>query len=218
MLLVYLVNVVLRLSQPVLPNRISEEAINFVKEHITSIPKYESHYSRAQNLGKVYLNSDLTITSLYDDYYLPWCATKDIVPVKHTVYRKVFCSDFNIGFKLSKSDTCKFCDETAIKIESAKTGKNDQLVSELQILLNVHLSKAKGIQDLLKTEKESARNNASKRTSHVVPDQLYSHSIPIAESKWKWLQELKNVIDNDHHAFYDSLPFQKDNKTTKGMK
>ncbi|KAF2889513.1 hypothetical protein ILUMI_16659, partial [Ignelater luminosus] len=40
----------------------------------------------------------------------------------------------------------------------------------------------------------------------------------IAESKWKCLQELKNVIAKDHHTFYDNLPFQKDNKTTKGKK
>ncbi|KAF2904956.1 hypothetical protein ILUMI_01219, partial [Ignelater luminosus] len=57
-----------------------------------------------------------------------------------------------------------------------------------------------------------------KRTGHVVPELLYSQPIPIAESKWKCLQELKNVIAKDYHAFYDNLPFQKDNKTTKGKK
>ncbi|KAF2895104.1 hypothetical protein ILUMI_11075 [Ignelater luminosus] len=57
-----------------------------------------------------------------------------------------------------------------------------------------------------------------KRTGHVVPELLYYHPIPIAESKWKCLQELKNVIAKDHHTFYDNLPFQKDNKTTKGKK
>ncbi|KAF2890600.1 hypothetical protein ILUMI_15573 [Ignelater luminosus] len=57
-----------------------------------------------------------------------------------------------------------------------------------------------------------------KCTGHVVPELLYSHPIPIAESKWKCLQELKNVIAKDHHTFYDNLPLQKDNKTIKGKK
>ncbi|KAF2882615.1 hypothetical protein ILUMI_23561 [Ignelater luminosus] len=53
-------------------------------------------------------------------------------------------------------------------------------------------------------------------TGHVVPELLYSRPIPIAESKRKCLRELKNVIAKDHHTFYDNLPFQKDNNTTKG--
>lgn len=35
---------------------------------------------------------------------------------------------------------------------------------------------------------------------------LHSGRIPIDKTKFKQLQELKNVIPNDHHAFYDNLP------------
>lgn len=40
-----------------------------------------------------------------------------------------------------------------------------------------------------------------------LPNQLYSQPISITESKFKHLQELKAVIDQDFHLFYDCLAF-----------
>ncbi|CAG9828328.1 unnamed protein product [Diabrotica balteata] len=45
------------------------------------------------------------------------------------------------------------------------------------------------------------------------PTQLYLRPIPITESKWKCLQDLKLVLERDHHSFYDNLPYQPDKKT-----
>lgn len=39
------------------PNRLTEEQVKSVKTHIEMIPKYQSHYSRNDNLNKTYLNS-----------------------------------------------------------------------------------------------------------------------------------------------------------------
>ncbi|CAH2004694.1 unnamed protein product [Acanthoscelides obtectus] len=47
------------------------------------------------------------------------------------------------------------------------------------------------------------------------PPPLYSCEIPIAETKWKCLQELKGVIEEEHHHFYDKLTFKKDKNTVK---
>lgn len=44
------------------------------------------------------------------------------------------------------------------------------------------------------------------------PTQLYKRPISISESKWKCLQDLKHVIEKDHHSFYDNIPFQPDKK------
>ncbi|XP_054260924.1 uncharacterized protein LOC128985459 [Macrosteles quadrilineatus] len=41
------------------------------------------------------------------------------------------------------------------------------------------------------------------------PSQLFKHRLPLTESKWKHLQELKTVIPSDYHQFYDSLPYKK---------
>lgn len=48
------------------------------------------------------------------------------------------------------------------------------------------------------------------------PEQLYQNPIPISESKYLHLQDLKDVID--HHAFYDNLPYQKDKKQVEKIK
>ncbi|KAJ2940829.1 hypothetical protein O0L34_g10080 [Tuta absoluta] len=45
------------------------------------------------------------------------------------------------------------------------------------------------------------------RGGSETPKKLYSERIKIAESKFKHLQELKAVIDNDYHPFYDSLNY-----------
>ena len=39
----------------------------------------------------------------------------------------------------------------------------------------------------------------------VVPTCLFTDARPIAESKWKHLQELKAVVPRDYHTFYDNL-------------
>lgn len=106
------------------PNKYSDELIYSVKTHIESIPKYQSHYSRAKNIDKLYLNCDITITGLYTDFYMPWCRKQNISPVKDSAYRKIFFTQNNIGFKLPKSDTSKTCDKTCIEIKAAKEANN----------------------------------------------------------------------------------------------
>uniref|UniRef100_A0A6P7F3E6 Uncharacterized protein LOC114324751 n=1 Tax=Diabrotica virgifera virgifera TaxID=50390 RepID=A0A6P7F3E6_DIAVI len=144
------------------PNKHSEEQIESVKTHIESIPKYQSHYSRAKNIKKEYLNCDMTITGLYTDFYVPWCRERNITPVKESAYRKIFCTHYNIGFKLPRSDTCKTCDETTIKIQASKDANNEEREKELTTFLNVHIARADAMQTLLKTETNECVKNKSK--------------------------------------------------------
>lgn len=48
------------------------------------------------------------------------------------------------------------------------------------------------------------------------PKPLYNAPLPLAESKYRHLQDLKTVIEADHHAFYDNLPFKRDSREKKG--
>ncbi|KAF6216788.1 hypothetical protein GE061_001138 [Apolygus lucorum] len=50
------------------------------------------------------------------------------------------------------------------------------------------------------------RRKSSHNDSDVVAP-LYSRPRPISKSKYDHLQELKAVIEKDHHAFYDSLTY-----------
>lgn len=49
------------------PNKLSDEQKKSVREHIDMIPRYQSHYSRASNIGKTYLNCDMTIARPYKE-------------------------------------------------------------------------------------------------------------------------------------------------------
>ena len=69
-------------------NRISQKTYESIKEHIESVPKYTSHYSRKKNPEKVYLDHDLSISSLYKDYYV-LCVNKNESNL-HLMYRRVF--------------------------------------------------------------------------------------------------------------------------------
>nr|XP_022910779.1 uncharacterized protein LOC111421817 [Onthophagus taurus] len=140
------------------PNQISDQQKQSVRQHIDLIPKYQSHYSRAENLGKVYLNCDMTISRLYSEYYVPWCQQQHIKPVLEHTYRQIFCTEYNIGFKLPKSDTCKTCDQLNIRIDSATKLNENQELSRLNIDLTTHKTKAKAMQDLLNNTTQESKN------------------------------------------------------------
>ena len=78
-------------------NKTDEAKISVIKSHIDSIPRYKSHYSRADNPHREYLTPDLTLTKLYS-LYKEYCAEKGEHPVSDWVYRKVFNENYNLGF------------------------------------------------------------------------------------------------------------------------
>lgn len=143
------------------PNALSADQKQSVRNHIDAVPKYQSHYSRANNINKMYLNCDMSMASLYKDYYIPWCQQQNIIPVKQSAYRKIFCTEYNIGFKLPKSDTCKICDESNIKLDIAKSNKDDIEEQRLTTSLNLHKIRAKAMQDFLKLETERSKNTTN---------------------------------------------------------
>lgn len=139
-------------------NKVPEEAYRLAKEHIESIPRYTSHYSRKKNPGKSYIDHDLNITSLYFEYYIPWCEERGIQPVSKDKYRRIFCTDFNIGFKLPKSDTCKTCDSLKIKIDDTT---DSNLQKKLKVELELHQRRAEAMRDSLKNEIVRAKTDGN---------------------------------------------------------
>lgn len=125
-------------------NQLSEDQKQSVRDHIRMIPKYQSHYSRID---------------------VPWCQEQRINVVKESAYRKIFCTEFNIGFKLPKSDTCITCDELNIKISNSSIAreKNEEELQELTTQLNLHKSTAAAMQSLLKSDVEESKTKSDKK-------------------------------------------------------
>lgn len=91
--------------------------------------------------------------------YVPWCQEHNIVPVRESACRKLFCTEYNIGFKLPKPDTCKTCNEINIKLYTARSNKDYLEVERLTTFINLHRNRAKAMQDLLKVETERSQNS-----------------------------------------------------------
>lgn len=140
-------------------NRLPDAMVQSVHEHIKSIPTYCSHYSRKKNPERRYIDHDVSISSLYKKFYLVWCNERNIIPVKEDRYRRIFCNEYNIGFKLPRSDTCGTCDELHILLD---THKNDETkVADLKVMLELHQRRAEAMQTNLKLEIQRSKTENS---------------------------------------------------------
>ena len=77
-----------------------------VIKHIKSFPAYSSHYTRAHNPRRQYLNADLNIKKLYE-LYITECVKENVAPEKEKYYYNVFSTKFNLHFKQPSKDTCQ---------------------------------------------------------------------------------------------------------------
>lgn len=146
----------------------SQVTVNFIREHIEAIPKYISHYSRQSNPNKVYLDCDMSINELYRKYCV-WILDKEnlmkdfnpndeklkhLFPVSEDKYRKIFCTEYNIGFKLPRSDTCKTFDK--LRIDLYRYKDDPEIVAKLKIEQQLHHEEAAEMfNDLTTTSKNS---------------------------------------------------------------
>lgn len=103
------------------------------------------------------MDHDLSIASLYHDYYVEWCIKKSITPVKEYYYSK----DFNIGFKLPKSDTCKPCDILNIRIKDSTSASEAEKSASLKTQLELHQRRAEALQQSLKDEVNTAKETGN---------------------------------------------------------
>lgn len=98
------------------PNKIKEDEIEFVKQHIESFPVVESHYCRKDSKKK-YLSQDVkSILNMYR-LYKELCRETGKNPVSEAKYREIFNKEYNLSFFKPKKDLCLLCTNYA-KAES----------------------------------------------------------------------------------------------------
>lgn len=153
------------------PNKISQDIVDQIHNHILSFPKYKSHYSRNDNLSKYYLSPLLNVAKLHMLYLekhepiqyriLQENGTNENFKpvVQYEFFRKYFTENFNITFGSPKSDTCQKCDKLIKQIDSADT---EDEKNRLQTEKSLHVSKAQTFYEDLKDKSE-----LSKTTAHV---------------------------------------------------
>lgn len=135
------------------PNKLPVDLLNTVRAHITSFPVYDNHYTRAKS-SKKYLGPELNRQKMYQ-LYLAKCE-EDKIPkqgiAKFWLYKKIFNSEFNLGFKKPSNDTCDACDKFTLQLKSTA---NEEEKLAIQLKYDEHLREA----ELRYTEK---RNNKEK--------------------------------------------------------
>ncbi|KAJ8944554.1 hypothetical protein NQ314_009460 [Rhamnusium bicolor] len=98
--------------------KLDTDTKQFIRDHIESIPKIESHYLRAQS-SRDYIDGSLNISTLYR-LYKEECEKNNKPIAKKCIYRNIFNSEFNISWYTPKKDQCTLCANYANSNEDRK--------------------------------------------------------------------------------------------------
>lgn len=130
-------------------NKIKQEVLRHVKEHIESFPVMESHYTR-KDTSRKYLDAKLNIRKMYQ-LYCDECKDNVLIPVSEMKYRSVFCQEYNFSFFKPKKDQCLICTNYA-KADSKKK-------LEMEIEYQDHIKRNKISQRSKQEDKEKANKD-----------------------------------------------------------
>lgn len=112
------------------------EVRDHIKQHISSFPVEENHYSRSKS-SKEFLSPDLNVNRLHRAYM----KKNPHFDVTYKFYAEVFDDEFpNLRFGKPKTDTCGTCDLHQNKIKAC--GSNDQEKGKIKSELQLHHRKA----------------------------------------------------------------------------
>ncbi|XP_050063915.1 uncharacterized protein LOC126552866 [Aphis gossypii] len=182
---------------------------NGVITFIKKINVIESHYCRSKSSSRVYISSELNIKKLWRIYN---DEAEDLLKVKESYFRHIFCTEFNIGFGTPSTDACSTCISLSEKIKHSDCStKKNELKTELKLhklKANAFYSKLKeNKQDLLIVSFDCQKNQPLPR----VPDQaayysrqLYKYNLTIIIGHSKCAYTKDNVFiyhwDETEHA------------------
>lgn len=131
------------------PNKTTIEQVNFVKSHINSFPKIESHYCR-KDTNKDYLEGGLNVIKMHK-LYEDECIRSGRSPVSQYMYRVIFDKKNNISFHCPSKDQCTFCAQ--YKNSVATIDENQELVEAYEL----HIKNKVLSREMKKKDKEMAK-------------------------------------------------------------
>ncbi|CAG9820759.1 unnamed protein product [Phaedon cochleariae] len=136
-------------------NKTSSDRMDSVKEHISLIPTYESHYCRERTGDKRFLPSHYTLSRMYDEYK---SFISPLKPVSRKIYESVFHT-MNISIKKYSKDTCQLCDRLHSMIANEK---KEEVKQKLKVDLQIHQKEAEAAYSAKKKDKEDSQNDETK--------------------------------------------------------
>ena len=112
-----------------------------IREHIQRFPARESHYSRAKNSHKRYLDASLSIASMHR-LFLKDNPDLTKQSCKYWLYKDIFNYEFNVSFGYPRSDICDKCEKYQADIKAAELRNDNTAVTELKVQHELHVRKA----------------------------------------------------------------------------
>lgn len=79
----------------------------FIRDHINSIFRIESHYLRAQT-SREFVDGSLNLGTLYR-LYTEYCKERNAPVAKKSIYQQIFNTEFNITLFIPKKNQCALC-------------------------------------------------------------------------------------------------------------
>ena len=125
----------------------SDERREQVRQHITSFPRYVSHYRRTSAPDRKYITAVYSVAEMYRAYKTK-CEEDSARPVTASYYASVSNTEFNISFKPPLQDTCQICDRQLARAPDAPPDPPTML----------HLARAQAAKDAFKADKAAAVN------------------------------------------------------------
>jgi len=140
-------------------NKLQHSAIVAIRNHIGSFPQYESHYCRASAKNVQFLPQSLNLCLMHRLYQDQQHISGNIA-VSLSKYKQVFYTEFNLKFKKPKKDTCNKCDNFYIQLEAHKDQPEEY--KKVVVLRDEHQGLAKYARDMLKDERQAAKDQNSR--------------------------------------------------------
>lgn len=165
--------------------RIDKNDKDIVRKHIESFPKAESHYCRAKT-NKEYLCSSLNLAMMYG-LYVEKCEEQSIAPLKQSMYRWIFNTEYNIDFLAPKSDRCDLCEEYNMAVK-------ESILSEK---LNEKYERHVVEKSFMRTERKSDRES---KTLTICFDLQNVISLPRGNVSCFYYKRKLNVYNLTAHA------------------
>lgn len=131
-------------------NKISEEILKTIDDHIRSFPSKISHYA-----GKeiTYLDARLNILQMHELFVKRYASLN----IKYDFYRKYFFENFNFRFGRPQVDVCSKCEQLNCKIKSSTLCESAKKAAVAELL--IHKKRSKKFYNSMTEAKEKFSTN-----------------------------------------------------------
>lgn len=165
-----------------------------IREFIESIPKIESHYTRAKT-SRQFIDGSRSLAQIHRDYVAS-CTEKHKPSASYTIFTRTFNEDFNISFFVPKKDLC----ETCVAYQNCEQGKGVEEENPLQEKYDTHLVEKK----LSREEKQRDKTTRTLNGFVAVYDLQAVMQIPKGDVSVFYYKSKLNVLNFTIYDLHDN--------------